>query len=241
MSSTLVLKQFALAAPPLPSSCCLTRNQFSSAGLASTDSAVYASGQEQMIPHSGNSSFDYALAQTLALISKAFGVLPSFSFYNDSGALNARAISPNSTADGDGHVIFGTNLLQRTLAADSSGVRVAAVCSHEFGHIVQYKYGISDRLQAGIKTHKPVELHADFLAGYFAAKRQGDMPSFHAEQFAVMMNFLGDYQFGDPDHHGTAKERSNSVIEGFEAFHTRHLSLSDAVEYGINYVRPLGG
>src|SRR5262249_54155957 len=50
---------------------------------AGTDTRVFRTGNEPMIPKSGDADFDYALAQTLSKISDRFNVLPGFAYYDD--------------------------------------------------------------------------------------------------------------------------------------------------------------
>ena len=57
-------------------------------------------------------------------------------------------------------------------------VAVSAVCAHEFGHITAIKYGLMKRLKDGQPSVKRSELHADFLAGYFAGVVQAPMTAF---------------------------------------------------------------
>ena len=62
---------------------------------------------------------------------------------------------------------------------------MATVCAHEFGHILQYQKGLIRPLQGWDSTNRRIELHADFLAGYFAGIRKGKRPSFPAVVFAT--------------------------------------------------------
>jgi hypothetical protein len=238
------LATVALAASPIPiratprpsRGCCVTNTEFSS--LLNTNSGIqsYQQGTEPIIQHSNNPAFDQALAMMLASISKTFHVLPGFGYYDDSNVHNAYANPEDRLNQSDGTVLFGLGLLSEKLQATPSGVQVAAVCAHEFGHIVQFKHNIQPRLGNGVPTVKPIELHADFLAGYFAACYQEANPRFHAEQFAMSQYNGGDTATWDSSHHGTSKERGNAVSTGFESRKRKNLNLNDAIEYGINYV-----
>jgi hypothetical protein len=169
-------------------------------------------------------------------LSKALTVLPGFVF-TDKVHMNAFA-SPN-TALGrpDGSVVFGRSLLREIMSrAESPEIGVATVCAHEFGHIVQFKKGLYDSLIVG-NTVKRLELHADFLAGYFAGKHKLEMPSFPAAVFATTLFSFGENQFGDPNHHGTQRERGDAVVAGFDAGYRAKLSLDEALRTGVDYVR----
>ena len=133
---------------------------------------VFFTGNEPVIPNSGNPAFDFALAQTLSRISSQFSVLPGFGYYDDYDGLNAFASPAVRMQKADGTVLFGKRLLARLLQnPESPDATVAAVCAHEFGHILQNKRGLMSGLRAGQPTVKRVELHADFLAGYFEIGR----------------------------------------------------------------------
>lgn len=138
----------------------------------------------------------------------------------------------------DGTVLFGKDLLKAQLSEDSGGVAVMAICSHEFGHIVQFKKNLISKLNSGQSDVKRSELHADFLAGYFAAHRKHESPDFPAAEFAMVAHQLGDFE-ESPQHHGTPKERAAAIVEGFKTFKDDHLGFDDAVEMGVQYVLSL--
>ncbi len=104
----------------------------------------------------------------------AFGTsLPGFAYFDDSAGMNAHATTRQLLSRSDGTVLFGRRLLDTLLARrEHPDVAVSAVCAHEFGHIAQYKIGIHKQLREGEETVKRLELHADFLAGYFAGCRK---------------------------------------------------------------------
>jgi predicted metalloprotease len=124
-------------------------------------------------------------------------VLPWFTYYNDDDALNARA-TPRQRMPGraDGTVFFGLRFLKKCLAEpESPDVVVAGICAHEFGHILQFKHGLWNRLFDGQPTAKRVELHADYLSGYFAGTRKLQKPDLPAAVFAVKAYDSGDTNF----------------------------------------------
>jgi hypothetical protein len=201
-----------------------------------TESRLYASGDEPMIPVSGNHDFDLALAHTLAKISDAFDVAPGFAYYDDYDARNAYATSVQRSNGPDGTVLFGKRLLLRCMAShDNPEVGVACVCAHEFGHILQYKLGLDAKLSAGQPTVKRVELHADVLAGYFAGRRKLERPSFPAAVFATTQSAMGDDMIHDPQHHGTPDERAAAIVRGFEVAYRERKSLSQAIQVSTDY------
>jgi hypothetical protein len=198
------------------------------------------SDAEAPILKSGNAMFDLALAQTLAKIAKAFDVLPSFAFYDDSGSPNAFATTRVTLDRNDGSVFFGLGLLKRMMSLpEAPEVAVATVSAHEFGHILQYKHNLIDRVTAGQPTVKRCELQADYFAGYFSGLRKLQQPSYPAAVAAVAQFSVGDTQFASPSHHGTPQERGAATARGFEASYREKKSLSDAIEESCNYVMTL--
>jgi hypothetical protein len=205
-----------------------------------TKTMQYRSGEEELVHTSGDRDFDRALAHTLARISDLYQVLPGFAFFDDSDGLNAYATTQVRLQRADGTVIFGQGLLKRLMRTpEAPDACIAAVCAHEFGHILQYKLGIADKLKAGQPTVKRVELNADFFAGYFAGVRKKERATFPAAVFAMTQYTFGDNMVNAPDHHGTRDERAQAVIAGFEASYRNNLNLNDAIYRGMQYVARL--
>ena len=220
--------------------CCLASEDVDKVYPAGTDTRVFFTGNEPMIPRSGDRDFDYALAQTLAKISDAFGVLPGFAYYDDSDHHNAYATDRTRLNRADGTVLMGINL-QRQLRAsrDNPDVAVVAVCAHEFGHIVQYRHRLIEKVNAGQPTVKRSELQADYFAGFYAGVRKKERPNYPAAVVAVTQGEFGDNNFKNRTHHGTETERANAVVRGFEAAFREGKSLSQAIEESTNYVLTL--
>ncbi len=205
-----------------------------------TTTGQYRNGQEPLIGSSGNRDFDRALAQTLAKCADLFDVLPGFAFFDDRDGLNAYATNRVRMQRADGTVLMGQRMLARLLRQpEAPDACVAAVCAHEFGHILQYKLGMADRLRKGQPTVKRVELQADFLSGYFAGTRKRERQAFPAAVFAMTQFTFGDNMVNSPSHHGTADERAAAVVKGFEAAYRQKQSLGDAVNSSLRYVSTL--
>ena len=205
-----------------------------------TESRLFATGNEPMIPKSGDRNFDLALAQTLAKISRVLEASPGFAYYDDYDGQNAYATPAVRLNGADGTVLFGQGFLGRLRSGpESPDVAVAAVCAHEFGHILQYKRGLDRIVGAGQPTVKRVELQADFFAGYFAGIRKLEKPSFPAAVFAMTQHAMGDNMINHPNHHGTPQQRAAAIVRGFEVAKTERKSLADAIQVSINYVSTL--
>jgi hypothetical protein len=201
-----------------------------------------AARKQDIIPKSGDPDFDYALAQTLSMLYHAFGVLPGFAYYDDQDERNANALAVpvNWLNRDDGTVLLGVNLLKKLRRnGESPEVAVATVCSHEFGHVLQFKNDLISQVDAGHKTVKRSELQADYFAGYFAGLRKRARPSYPAAVAALTQYNFGDTAFNQPDHHGTFEERGKAVVLGFEASYHDSKSLTEAIQESTTYVKGL--
>src|SRR5262245_20009182 len=209
---------------------------------SSSHQQTFEKGDEPMPGGSGDPEFDFALAQTLVKIGAVLDVLPGFAFYDDGESPAAKAVRKSPVAKAHGAVLFGLRLLRRTrVELEHPEVAVTAVCAHEFGHILQYRYDIHKTLIEGQAqpTVKRVELHADFVAGYFAGIRKLEKPDFPAAIFPVKLRSMGDNDFNDPQHHGTPDERAAAAVQGFKVAYQERRKLLDALRSGIRYVSSL--
>lgn len=169
------------------------------------------------VKRSGDDHFDFALAQTLGLLSDSFSVRPGFRYYEDTPA-NALATTKNITGHPDGTVMMGLNLLRRLrTTSESPAVAVATVCAHEFGHILQFKHGLANIVNAGQFNVKRSELQADYFAGYFTGLRKKTRASYPAASAALTQYDMGDTEFFSRDHHGTPQQRGAAFVQGFKA------------------------
>ncbi len=107
---------------------------------------------------------------------REFKVAPDTWFYDDVGGPNAfatwflrrnRTVLSQWDSKADGTVCLGTRLVRRVTRRDELNrrwkTRLTAIMAHEWAHIVQFSKG---HRNAG----KSVELHADFLAGWFLGR-----------------------------------------------------------------------
>jgi hypothetical protein len=189
-----------------------------------------------MIRSSGDRDLDRSIGVSLTRISDLFTVVAGFGFINDAGAPNAYA-SPQSRVPGtDGTVFLGLTLLKQLQKKAPSGVAVMGVLAHEFGHIVQFKSGTHQRLSAGKTTVRLVELHADFLTGYFAGKRGKVNPQLDRQALGNAFNAIGDTAINHPKHHGTPQERVFALSKGFRFGYDQDKDIQSAIKTGIEVV-----
>ncbi len=203
---------------------------FSRTGQAS----AFQSGSEPIEPRSGNAQLDRALAQSLAMLSRTFNVLPGFAYYRDDDGANAKATSAVLLERTDGTVLFGLNLLRQLLSRpEHPDASIVAVCAHEFGHIVAFRNNLQQSLTQGQGPFRG-EQFADWLAGYFAGRRKRERPSFPAVVFATTQQSFGGPVRGS---HGTGPERGRAVEAGFAAAYYQRLDADAAIDAAYAYAR----
>jgi hypothetical protein len=83
---------------------------------------------------------------------------------------------------------------------------------------------------------KRIELHADFLSGYFAGRRRKERPNFPASVVTATIGGLGDDLRSSPNHHGTPGERKAAVVQGFKAAFEQNQNFAEAVRVGMEWV-----
>lgn len=167
------------------------------------------SGQSGMFYPSGNVLVDGFYQQEGLNLVYTFGVSPRGFYFIDSSP-NAYAMPQVTNPLGpDGTVVFGVNLTSQQLQKQPNGSTVIAIMAHEFGHIMQFKYG-------GVGAGKRAELHADFMAGWYLRMR-GTYAWTNLSSALRIFYDLGDYAFNSPQHHGTPDERLAAAAAGFNS------------------------
>lgn len=216
---------------------CLLFTLTAPAAQAQTNCAVTGGIPGEPLAGNLNNAIDHVLLSHGAELSRQFGVYPAIFYLRESGNPNAFATKqryPHLLAqegrpahDGpDGTVLMGLNLLQHELTASfGTGQTIAPIQAHEFAHIAQYKYRFP-------YSGKWMELHADYLAGWYTAHtcRAG---SCNPDQARANFFYKGG---GD---HGTPQERAAAFTAGFYLNAQGIGSGLVAYDYGVQYIREL--
>ena len=128
------------------------------------------------------------------ILVQLFGVDPSFAFFDDRDGPNAFATTEQIAGpSAHGSVCFGTTLLRSELNRTWWGAAVAGIAAHEWAHIKQAGWYLRRKNMAGT----PVVL--DGLGESLFNK--------------------GDFDFNNPDWHGTPQQRVEAMIAGFANGH----------------------
>lgn len=189
---------------------------------------------------SGNPNLDRAFGVMLVHLSQLFEVNPRFYFYDDGRELNAYATDEVYDPSYEhGTVFMGMNFMNHMLRESPYGdILLMAVCAHEFGHIVQYfTNGLAPRLRRMHQTVKYMELHADYLAGFYIARRSSGYEDEQLRHLGEGWEASGDTAFNDPNHHGTQAERIAAIEAGFGLVaNGGNGSIEEAVQQGLIYL-----
>lgn len=188
----------------------------------------------------GNRTIDRAIGTTLTRISDLFDVHPGFGFYDDEDDPNAFATEITALGGTRGTVGFGYTLLEEQIEKHPSGISVMGIMgiiAHEFGHIVQFSPDVRSELQKVQPTLRLKELHADFLAGFYAGRRRLSHMNMDTDGLGDAFLALGNFNTRSPEHHGTGEERLEALIQGFQLGKQGESTINDAVEEGIQAVR----
>lgn len=184
-----------------------------------------------LLPSTGNFALDNAFRNESPILSSSFGVVPMGWFYDDSEGENAMATpSVTNFQFPDGTVIVGLRLIQSELYRDGGvGLSIPGILAHEYAHIVQFKFGRHPATPVN-------ELHADFLAGWYLARRGY---SYFTVGPAFQSFFSkGGYDFNSPNFHGTPQQRLTAIQAGFN---NGFLAPNNAYQQGLLIARQLTG
>ena len=192
-------------------------------------------GHLTLYSSSGNRQIDHAMIVELKNILKYLPINPGFKFIDDPRP-NAFAVADSIVGGTQGTVYIGLNLITGEFnKSPYGGVAVAGICAHECGHILQIQTGYMQKL-AG-PTHQLIELHADFLAGYYLGISQAHSKE-HVQVFAQSLFSKGDYDFNNAAHHGTPAQRVRAMSQGYDTGAAK-LGWNTAAPIGADFVRRL--
>jgi len=200
--------------------------------VASSDQSI------EILDSSGDAATDHFLGIALRRLALTFEVSPGFGFYDDSRAPNAFATESTVFPNSNGTVLMGRILFSKLLLQSSdNGMTVIAICAHEFGHIYQLANKYCDQLKAMDVTDRPIELHADFLAGFFLARRKKDHSDLELQQVGEAFYKAGGTDFINPQHHGTSLERITAIEAGYQLGRDSSAGIDAAAKAGFEKVR----
>lgn len=216
---------------------------YSQSGSANENGSEYRG-----LRRTGGDSSDLALAPIIIELFQLFEMTVNIGFYDDSTTCNGNALAdrrllfplvPNVPKP-EGAILIGTKLFSNLSQSEHQTAKIAAVCAHEFGHLLQFKYADQElkRIRDADSSVVRVELFADFICGYHAGIRKMRQDDYPAVMQALNQFRAGDQVFGE-EHHGTPEERGQSVREGFKLGSIGRIPPERLTKAALEYVQAL--
>lgn len=168
----------------------------------------------EMLKSTGDGDLDKSLITEMNKQAVFFGYRPAFILYSG-GEKNAAAtaeVMPHLPGT-DGTILYNIEMMREQLGGSKwGGAILAGVIAHEFAHIYQNFTNSIERLKVLDPTVRFIELHADFLSGFYMA---GKDRTIDVAPYADAFFKIGDYGFTDAQHHGTPQERYFVLKAGY--------------------------
>lgn len=156
------------------------------------------------------------------------------------GAVSGRAARFYGSSGTWGSILFGRSLfLDQFSRYKDNGISVLAIIAHEFAHIRQYRTNIIDQLLQGETSVRRVELHADFLSGWYLGMRKQADASISLWASGDTFRRIGDYEYNNSSHHGTPEQRIAASQAGFDSVADKVIDIAGASNAGRSYVNKL--
>jgi len=134
---------------------------------------------------------------------------PTFRFVRNGTNWNS---TYNAISYSTGKIYYGEGIFRDAKAKDASNLINVMILAHEYGHQLQYAYGLPSVSES---TARPNELEADGMAGYYLRRGYGKS-TFASIATAYDFAFaIGDNQTTSAGHHGTPAQRRSAVRLGF--------------------------
>jgi hypothetical protein len=177
-------------------------------------------------------------------MNEAFNVYPGVTYFVTPKGVggNAHALVEDLfKVKMDGTVLMGLTLIQEIYDSfgDQGDSALIGILAHEWAHIYQFN---DNKLKAMPVTWR--ELQADFLAGWFLGLRMNEGLILDMKSFSRTVWVLGDFGFTNPDHHGTPKQRTFAMLEGYAyAREVNKWGIKAAVKESLVHIKlnPYGG
>ncbi len=193
--------------------------------------------KERLRSTSGIEVLDQTLGFVLVELAHDFGVYPAFYFFADAEGGDARATRAKLDEKSDGTVLFGTNLLTKSLDVEGGDAGILAICAHEFAHIAAFKRADEVKDLFRRAPRYAGELHADYLSGYFMAKYTQKNPGVSLAAAGSIWMGMGSQDPNRPGSHGTIEMRRKAINAGFNLAQTSSgITFPTAFTHASRYI-----
>jgi hypothetical protein len=215
--------------------CLLMADPRSALNLSDRDFGSLAA--EDTTSSTGDKALDRHLGKALVRMSRMFETVPSFAMYQDGASKNAYASSKTILPRTWGSVAFGKSLFQDQFERyNDGGISVIAIIAHEFAHVYQFRNRLMEPLQGSDDTVRRIELHADFLAGWYLGNLKKTNPKVSLWASGDTFRRIGDTNYTSPQHHGMPDERVAAAERGFSLGFRESVDIVTAVQHGRRHV-----
>ncbi|MCL9804529.1 metalloprotease [Flavobacterium amniphilum] len=137
----------------------------------------------------------------------------------------------NAISYSTGKIYYGEGIFRDAKSKDASNLINVMILAHEYGHQLQYAYGLPSRTES---TARPNELEADGMAGYYLRRGYGKSTFASIATGYEFAYAIGDYQTTSSGHHGTPPQRRSAVRLGFLLADPANAKLS-ATQFDYNF------
>ena len=168
---------------------------------------------DQIEPNSkARHDLEVGIASILDTINRLTALRVSLEFYKDGVWQNAMATVQDTPRDSDGRVLVGWSFVKRIIKMQGGAYFLVGVIAHECAHILQLQMSLCESLLCSGRVIK-VELHADFLAGAILSKSKATLPTLDESILVDQWRNIGDTDYGDYNHHGTAGNKAFGKLQ----------------------------
>ncbi|VXB55068.1 Metalloprotease [Flavobacterium sp. 9AF] len=174
-------------------------------GNWSSTASLYTS-----LPNSGSTVNSSLITSQNSAIASFWGrSAPTFRYVRD---LSNPSSTFNAISYSNGKIYFGEAIYKWAYNRDTSNLINVMILAHEYGHQLQYAYGLPSRQES---TARAAELEADGFAGYYLRRGYGKSTFASIATAYDAAYAIGDYSTTSAGHHGTPPQRKSAVRLGF--------------------------
>jgi len=174
-------------------------------GNWSSSASLYTS-----LPNSGSTRNSSLITSQNSAIASFWGrSAPTFRYVRD---LSNPSSTFNAISYSNGKIYFGEAIFKWAYDRDNSNLINVMILAHEYGHQLQYAYGLPSRRES---TARAGELEADGFAGYYLRRGYGKSTFASIATAYEAAYAIGDYSTTSAGHHGTPPQRRSAVRLGF--------------------------
>ncbi|MBY5794989.1 hypothetical protein [Rhizobium leguminosarum] len=186
---------------------------------------------------SGDAGRDRTISGMLFQSVRTYGLnraeLPTFRFIPATVAGDGFATGDVIGPGTKGLVALNLKLLNGSDTMGLLGFQI--IMAHEFAHIFQMRNQYIDRFRAAGAQTREIELHADYLAGWYMSQ-QGEISTGLLEIVANTLFSRGDNNVDVREHHGTKVDRMSAVLKGYLSGTSTDVASAAALN-GILYLQ----